>query len=186
MLTSLDVYLHMISVIIILVFAAVYSLLILLSSNVYPMIKLLSILVLIATVYIGVNRNTYLPFLGQTVVPPAVFLQEKVPQGSNVSYVLSLNETAADGTYVLYWGALYSKEGKEGTVRPNPIEAYGDYSNTGIVRVKDNKATLFFNCPDKYNVGSVVPKTLERHIHYRLIRPNDPIMSPVYTAYVNC
>lgn len=183
MLSNLDVYLHMVSVIIVLVFSVVYSFLILFSSDIFPMIKILSIIVLIAAIYIGVNRNTYLPFLGRTVIPPAVFLQEKVPQGSNVSYILTLtDENAEDGAYVLYWGALHTNK----EVRPNPVEAYGDYSNTGIVRVKDKKATLFFNCPDKYTVGSVVPKTLERHIHYRIIRPNDPVMSAVYTAYVNC
>ena len=173
----------MMSIIIILVFSVVYSLLILFSMNIYATIKLLSVLVFIAAIYIGINRNTYLPFLGHTAIPPSIFFQEKVPQGSNVSYVLSFANDVQDGAYVLYWGAL-SKD--HSTTRPNPIDAYGDYSNTGIVRVKDKKATLFFNCPDKYAVGSVMPKTLNRHIHYRIIKPNDPIMSPVYTAYVTC
>ena len=186
MLSNLDVYLHMVSIIILLVFSVVYSLLILLSYNIYPMIKILSIIVLIASIYIGANRNTYLPFLGRSVIPPAVFLQEKVPHGSNVSYILTLtDENAVDGAYVLYWGALHA-DVKNDKPKPNPIEAYGDYSNTGIVRVKDKKATLFFNCPGKYNVGSVISQTLERHIHYRVIKPNDPMMSPVYTAYVSC
>lgn len=183
MLSNLDVYLHIVSVIIVLIFSIVYSLLILLSSNVYSIMKILSIIVLIASIYIGANRNTYLPFLGRTAIPPVVFLQEKVPQGSNVSYVLTLSdENAVDGAYLLYWGALHSDQSKP---RPNPIEAYGDYSNTGIVRIKDKKATLFFNCPDKYNVANGM-KTVDRHIHYRVIKPNDPMMSAVYTAYVNC
>lgn len=182
MLTNIDVYVHMISIIILLAFAIIYSLLIIFSSNVYTGIKIITIVVLIASIYIASNRNTYLPFLGYAAIPPVVFLQEKVPQGANVSYVLTLNNVA-DGTFVLYWGAL-STQLKE--PRPNPIEAYGDYSNTGIVSVKNNKATLFFNCPDKYVVGSMMPQTLERHIHYRLINPNNPIVSPVYTAYVKC
>jgi hypothetical protein len=181
---NLDVYFHIIAMVLILVFTVFYGLLIIISPNVYMAIKLASIIVLIAAIYIGANRNTYLPFLGYTAVPPSVFQHEMIPSGYNVSYVLSL-DGVEDGTYVLYWGALSSNKCKE-VIRKNPIEAYGDYSNTGIVATKNGKATLYFNCPDKYQVGSTVQKTLERHIHYRLIKPKSAIMSPVFTAYVKC
>lgn len=188
-----DVYIHIVAIILILVFTIFYTMLIIISSNVYTLIKLISVVVLIAAIYIGANRNTYLPFLGATAVPPSIFQREMIPSGYNVSYVLSLPDVQ-DDTYVLYWGALSSRDAlssgdrkrcKE-TIRKNPIEAYGDYSNTGIVTAKNGKATLYFNCPDKYQVGDMMKKTVERHIHYRLIKPNSPIMSPVYTAYVKC
>jgi hypothetical protein len=191
---DLDVYIHIVAIILILVFTVFYTLLIIISPNVYMIIKLISVTVLIAAIYIGANRNTYLPFLGSTAVPPSVFQREMIPAGYNVSYVLSLNDNVEDGTYVLYWGALSSRDAlssgdrkkcKE-IIRNNPIDAYGDYSNTGMVTAKNGKATLYFNCPDKYQVGDMMKKTIERHIHYRLIKPNSPMMSPVYTAYVKC
>jgi hypothetical protein len=190
---STDVYMHMIAIILILAFTIFYGLLIIISPNVYMIVKLMSIIVLIAAIYIAANRNTYLPFLGYTAIPPSVFQHEMIPAGYNVSYVLSL-DGVADDTYVLYWGAMTSRDAlscgdtskcKE-MLRKNPIDAYGDYSNTGIVRAKDGKATLYFNCPDKYQVGNIMKKTLERHIHYRLIHPKNPIMSPVHTAFVKC
>lgn len=183
MLNTIDVYIHIISMVIILSFTLLYSVLIVVSPNIYTIIRLLAVIVLIATIFIALNRNTYLPFLGNTAIPPVLFSRELLPQGANVSYVLNL-PNVADGTYLIYWGSLASKD--KDTIKPNPIEAYGDYSNTGITRVKGNKATMSFNCPDRYNVGSFMTKTLDRHIHYRLIAPNSPIMSQVYTTYVNC
>jgi hypothetical protein len=178
---DLDTYIHITAIILILTFTIFYTFLLIILPKVYTILKLISVIVLIAAIYIGANRNTYLPFLGSTAIPPIIFQHEMIPAGYNVSYDLSLNNVE-DGTYVLYWGALSSKD-KSDTIRKNPIDAYGDYSNTGIVTAKNGKATLYFNCPDKYQVGM---KTLNRHIHYRLIRPSDPIMSPVFTAHVNC
>jgi len=194
---ELDVYIHIIAIILILIFTVFYALLIIVSPNVYMIIKLISVVVLIAAIYIGTNRNTYLPFLGASAVPPSVFQQEMIPAGYNVTYVLSLDNignSVEDGTYVLYWGAQSSRDAHSSgditkckeVIRKNPIDAYGDYSNTGIVTTKNGKATLYFNCPDKYQVGNMMKKTIERHIHYRLIKPNSPMMSPVYTAYVKC
>lgn len=181
MLSNIDVYLHMIAVSIVLLFTVFYSLLIIVVPNIYTLIKLFSVVVLIATIYIGINRNTYLPFLGYAAVPPSIFAQEISPHNANVSYTLNVGANIEDGTHVLYWGALHTNSDEP---KPDPISAYGNYSNTGITTVKNNKALLHFHCPDKYNVSGF--KTLERHIHYRLIRPNDPMMSPVYTAYVIC
>jgi hypothetical protein len=180
---DLDVYIHITAIVLILMFTVFYTLLIIVLPNVYVIVKLIAVIVLIAAIYIGANRNTYLPFLGSTAIPPIIFQREMIPAGYNVSYDLSLNNVK-DGTYVLYWGALSSGD-KSDVIKNNPIEAYGDYSNTGIVTAKNGKATLYFNCPDKYQVG-VMKKTINRHIHYRLIRPSDPIMSPVFTAHVNC
>ncbi len=179
-----DIYLHITSIILVLIFVISSAFFFILSSSIYTIVKVIAVIVLIAAIYIAVNRNTYLPFLGTAAMPPILFSHNMVPQGSNVTYNLSFDHKVEDGTVIVYWGSL-SSQGSD-VIRRNPIEAYGDYSNTGITKVKDNKAILFFNCPDKYNVGSMFSKTLDRHIHYRLIKPNDPMMSPVYTTFVKC
>jgi hypothetical protein len=174
----------MTSIILVLFFVISSAVFFIASSDMYTLVKLIAVIVLIAAIYIAINRNTYLPFLGTAAMPPILFSHNIVPQGSNVTYSLSFDHKVDDGTIIVYWGSQSSQGGN--IIRSNPIEAYGDYSNTGITKVKDNKAVLFFNCPDKYNVGSMFSKTLDRHIHYRLIKPKDPIMSPVYTAFVQC
>lgn len=176
-----DVYIHIISMLIILIFSLFYAVYLLISEDTNPIIRLICIIVIIVTIYIGMNRNTYLPFLGYSVMPPSIFSQELVPTGANVRYVLNVPD-AENGTLILYWGAESSKHND--IVKSNPIDAYGDYSNTGLIRVKDHKATLHFNCPDKYTVFN--SKTLDRHIHYRIIYPHNGMMSQVYTIYVNC
>ena len=177
----LDVYIHMIAMIIILGFNIVYSILLIIYPDIYIIIKLLAIVVLISSIYISAKRATYLPFLGQCVAPPSLFSQEIAPQGATETYSINLDDIP-DGTRVIYWGAATSKDK---VVKKDPMEAYGNYSNTGVTTVKDKKATIYFNCPDKYNVG-IFNKTIDRHIHYRLILPDNPMMSQVFTTYVNC
>ncbi len=133
-------------------------------------------------IYLGTNKNLYLPFLGYAALPPILFQKELTPSGATETVTLTLNNIPND-TKIVYWAATSSKD--KNTIHPNPVEAYGDYSNTGITTVKNNKAILYFNCPDRYNVGTF-KKTLNKHIHYRLIYPNSPMLSPVYTQYVKC
>jgi hypothetical protein len=184
----IDVYIHMIAMIIILCFNIVYSILLIIYPDIYIIIKLLAIVVLISSIYISAKRATYLPFLGQCVAPPSLFSQEIAPQGATETYTIEL-DNIPDGTRVIYWGAVSSNGNKDksnkSVVKKNPMEAYGNYSNTGVTTVKDKKAMIYFNCPDKYNVGPFI-KTVDRHIHYRLILPDNPMMSQVFTTYVSC
>lgn len=180
MLRKEEVYMHIIAMFLIVGFTICYALIIILHPNVYTILRLLAVVVLIAAIYIALNRNTYLPFLGHTALPPILFKEEIVPHGATLTHVIPL-ENWKDGTIVIYWAAQTTKEGHQ----LNPTAAYGDYSNTGVTTVKGKKATLYFNCPDKYDVGHF-KKTIDRHIHYRLMEPTSPIMSPVYTVYVKC
>ena len=176
---NLDVYMHMIAMILILGFAMFYASLVLIYPNIYTLLKLISIIVIICCIYMLSNKSTFLPFLGSAVMPPILFTQDITPQGASETYVLNL-DNVPDGTRVIYWGALSSNDVKKG-----PTDAYGDYSNTGITGVKDGKATVYFNCPGEYNVSDFA-KTLKRHIHYRLVPLDNPMMSPVFTTYVKC
>ena len=177
----IELWFHMIFIILVLLFAFLYSLVLLNDPKIYTIFKLIAIIVLIAVIYLGSNRNIYLPFLGYTIMPPSFFNKEITPQGATDTLTIKLNDIPND-TKIIYWAAISSDKDK---IHPNPYLAYGDYSNAGVTTVKDNQAILYFHCPDKYNVGTF-KKTLNKHIHYRLMKPNNPILSPVYTQYVEC
>lgn len=175
-------YLHMVSLIIIFTFSIVYSTLKIFNSNTNFFIKIISLIVLICSIYISMNKNVYLPFLGMTVLPPILFMEDKVPPNATEKYTLEL-KGVPDDTKVVYWGALPNKD--KNIIHKNPFVAYGDYSNTGITTVKNQKATIYYHCPTKYNV-SMYNKTIDRHIHYRLVYKNNSMIGSVMTQYVKC
>lgn len=182
MMSKIEVWLYMLSIISILFFTFIYSLLLLIDNKSNSIIKIIAILIMVFTLYVGINRNTYLPFLGYTVIPPNLFDKEITPSGATDILTLTLNNVP-DNTKVIYWAALSSKD--KNIIHTDPMLAYGDYNNTGITTVKDNRAILYFHCPDRYIVGPF-KKTLNKHVHYRLVKPNNPMISPVYTQYVEC
>ncbi len=172
---DIDIWIHIFSIIIILFFSIFYSVYIILYPNVYLIIKFIAFIILICSIYIALNRNTYLPFLGYSVFPSKLLNNEVSPLNANLTGILDIDEI--DNTIIVYWGAM-----NKGHIHNNPKEAYGDYSNSGIAFVKNKKATIKFNCPDNYIVGYDVKK----HIHYRIIKPNSIMMSPVYKKEVYC
>lgn len=179
----IDVYVHMVAMMAIVAFTVFYTVLIILDPGVMFFFKIIAIIVLISAIYIATNRNTYLPFLGKTAFPPSLFQQEITPDGATETFVIHLDDSVENGTRLIYWGA---ESTNKDTIRQDPFEAYGDYSNTGVTTVKDKKATIYFHCPDIYKAGTMYKKTIDRHIHYRLITPNSPMMSQVFTSYVKC
>lgn len=140
-------------------------------------VKVLFFFVLLAILYLGLRRDTYLPFLGQTVLPPTLLKADAVPENANSQATIEL-PWAKDGTKVLYWAASPAKE-----VVSTPKLAYAEYSNSGIAIVKDGKATLKFVCPAKYNVGAF-DKTLNKHVHYRIVK-EDGMLGRVKTTWVS-
>ena len=138
----------------------------------------MAVIIILCAIYIAVNRNTYLPFLGYAAVPPSMFLNTFQPTEATEELMLTLD--VPDGTKVVYWAANNSKTD---IIQINPTIAYANYNNSGISTVMDKKAIIRFNCPDKYKAGAM---TISKHIHYRLVFPNSPLMSPVYTKYVSC
>ena len=179
--SHLEVWLHIIAIILVLSFASVHTIAVLLCQKMSIISQMIAVIVLIAILYLAMNRNTYLPFLGYSAMPPSLFASEKKPDNAHEALVLELDDDIPDGTRVIYWGALQSKD--KNIIKANPFEAYGNYLNSGISVVKDKKAIIYYLCPDKYRAGGSV---IDRHIHYRLVKPNSPIISPVYTKYVKC
>lgn len=107
------------------------------------------------------NRDLYLPFLGETLVPGAA-LEIKTPQNANDQVTV----TTKPGAKVVYW-----------TTEPNPAlgkelgtwdQAYGGYENSGVATADDTgKAILRFRGPPQpYKVP--MRGRLEPHVHFRV------------------
>jgi uncharacterized membrane protein YuzA (DUF378 family) len=106
------------------------------------------------------NRDTYLPFLGESLVPCAA-IQEKTPPGATVQMQVDV----PPGAKVLYWAAEPATE-KLHEVQ-NWKQAYLDVENAGVTVADSNGiATLRVRRPQPY----LVPwkGKLEPHIHFRI------------------
>jgi uncharacterized membrane protein YuzA (DUF378 family) len=127
-----------------------------------------------AAIYVGFNRDSYLPFLGQTVVPCSVLL-ERIPEKAD----LKVRIIAPPGRKVLYWAAS-SSEDKDNL--KNWQEAYGDFENAGVAMAgEDGSALLQVQRPQSYWVPP--GRKLEPHVHYRICGYNG-MMGPVRSLFI--
>jgi uncharacterized membrane protein YuzA (DUF378 family) len=114
------------------------------------------VLVGIAALTVMFNRDTYLPFLGESVFPCAV-LSDQVPPGATRAVTV----TVKPGAKVAYWAS----EPGEGT--GDWKEAYRGFQNAGVATADVNGlATLKVREPQAYTVpwkGKIQP-----HIHFRV------------------
>ena len=167
--------LYLWAMMLVLLFALYEVLFVLFSSKTSFFFKFVSVLVLIAILSIGLQRNTYLPFLGPTVLPPIFLHDEVIQEGEN--FIENEQIPDSDGRKVMYWGSQSSN-----TVFMDPYTAYGKYLNSGITTVKNGEAKFSVNCPSSYRVPGAL---LEPHVHYRVVEPNG-ILGEVKTVYVQC
>lgn len=175
-----NIYINIIGIILILLFAFISSIDILIdeSNNIFS--RLFALIIIILIVVISPDRNIYLPFLGKTVFPYYLIGNEIHPHGANDSITLEVKYP--DNTKIIYWGA---KSTDKNIIKLSPEEAYGDYSNSGIAIVHNNKVKLSYFCPDKYAVKPF-NNNLKRHIHYRALLPGSAMLEEVKTAYITC
>ena len=119
------------------------------------------ILVAMSALVLMFQRNTFLPFLGRTVMPQP--MTEYKPTGELISKTI---ENLPPNVKVIYWASLPSDK-----IIDNPIDAYGNYSNQGITTTDANgNATLQVKNPTSYKIPSYYDPfkgTLKPHIHYR-------------------
>jgi hypothetical protein len=134
--------------------------------------KVVLVAATLGALWLAFRRDTWLPFLGETVVPPSAFLVSS-PDYADVSAVVAVPPGAVR---VVYWAALTPAN----TVSPSPKIAYGNFENAGVAQVVDGKATLRFRTPGSYRARW---KTLGPHVHYRFLYPNG-IASDVKTLFL--
>jgi hypothetical protein len=163
-------------IVLILLFALYEALFVLLNKGIKNMgLKILSGIVIFAILYVGMQRNTYLPFLGPAVLPPSLLKSDFTPEDAEQMYRVKMNEQ--DGTKVLYWAAQESEK-----IFKDPWKAYGDYINAGISTVKNGEAVFTVKCPSSYKVSGAV---LKPHIHYRIAYPKG-VLGEIKTIFVEC
>lgn len=105
--------------------------------------------------WLALQRTTWLPFLGPTVMPPSV-LRTKTPR--NADFTIRL-QAPPEAVKCVFWGSVMTAT--------DPYQAYGGYPNSGISDVeKDGTTVLALKKPKPY---SVYGRTQAPHIHLRWV-----------------
>ena len=134
--------------------------------------KLIYFITGISILFLAIKKQTWLPFLGDTVIPSTL-----IPETKNVGDT-TIKIKIKPNTKVAYWSSLPSVEEK-----PPVDKAYGDYSNAGVSKSDNNGfATLTFN----KGTGYIVPsgRYIKPHIHYRELNTEYSMIGPVKTIYL--
>ena len=141
-----------------------------------PLDRIIYVVVAISALILAFQRNTWLPFLGESVLPGAV-LALKTNSGDT-----TVDVHVKPGTKVAYWAAKpESKPDAEGAVPPVKA-AYDDFENSGVVVANEQGvAKLVFNKGTSYVVPS--GRKLESHVHYREFG-EDGMMGPVNSVFI--
>lgn len=131
----------------------------------------------LALVFLTGPRDVFLPFLGKTVFPTSVLLEDSSPPDADKA----IKVPAPAGARVVYWAA----ESTAKDIVENPWDAYGKYKNAGVaVADAGGHATLKVRTPAAYKVpGLLGPKALKPHVHYRIAK-KDGAFGSVETAYM--
>jgi uncharacterized membrane protein YuzA (DUF378 family) len=153
------------------------------AANMNPVEKLLGkyakyvyIAVGVAAVLVMFQRDFYLPFLGETVMPCSL-LEERVPDKADTNVEVK----APAGSKVLYWAAEPATEKLKET--NDWRKAYLKFMNAGVTHA-DTKgvAVLQVRNPQPY----VVPwkGRLEPHVHFRICGDNG-FLSEIRTVFLS-
>jgi hypothetical protein len=169
--------LEIVTRVIVLFYAVYFSFKHMMANNNKGFKKIYAFFVFISAMWLIAHRDTYLPFLGYTALPPTAIKESLLVENANTEISVPFINMK-DGTRVIFWGAKPAQE-----TQPNPQKAYSDYTNIGITSVRNGAAVLRFNCPARYKVGPGY--TLPRHIHYRCVLDNG-LITPVRTKEVVC
>jgi uncharacterized membrane protein YuzA (DUF378 family) len=137
--------------------------------------RILYVLVGLAALAVAFNRDTYLPFLGETVMPCSIMPQH-IPKGADTSLTVNVRP----GATVLYWAAEPETEGlkKIGDWR----KAYLKFMNAGVVKANaQGDAVLLVRAPQPYTVPW--KGRLEPHVHFRVCG-DDGMLARIKTVFV--
>jgi uncharacterized membrane protein YuzA (DUF378 family) len=137
--------------------------------------RIVYVVVGLAALSLLFNRDTYLPFLGDTVLPCST-IPERVPPGATMEVPIS----APPGSKILYWAAEPAMEDLKDI--PTWQQAYNKYENAGVTRTDSTGvAVLRVRNPQPYMVP--IKGRLEPHIHYRICNETG-MLGRVNTVFV--
>jgi uncharacterized membrane protein YuzA (DUF378 family) len=128
----------------------------------------------LAALYLAISRDTYLPFLGETVMPCAA-IEEKTPEHADTEVTI---HSVKPGSKILYWAAEPETAGLD---KINDWRrAYLEYSNAGVATADAaGNAILRIRKPQPYTVP--MKGRLEAHVHWRVCGA-DGFIEPVQTT----
>lgn len=128
----------------------------------------------LAALVVAFNRSSYLPFLGETVMPCSL-LSERTPEHADTAVEV---HGLAPGSKVLYWA---TEPATEGLAKINDWRrAYLDFANAGVTTADaGGHATLRVRKPQPYTVP--MKGRLEAHVHWRVCG-DDGMLGPVKTT----
>jgi len=138
-----------------------------------PINKIIYLFVAIAGIWIASKRSTWLPFLGESVLP-----ENLVPLKQNEKPDTTIQITTIPNVKIAYWAALNKGD------TTDVFTAYGNYENTGVVLSDANGiATLPIMLGTGYTLPSGV--VLPKHLHYRIIGlpDSDGMLGKIETIY---
>jgi len=125
----------------------------------------------ISALAVAFNRDTYLPFLGESVFPCSV-LGNQTPPGATRSIQVHVQPDSK----VLYWAS------EPGNSQGTWEQAYRDYQNAGVATSDSSgMVTLKVREPQGYSVP--FKGHLEPHIHFRVCGRNE-FMGRIKTVYL--
>jgi len=120
----------------------------------------LFLLIALAALCIGFSRDTYLPFLGPTVLPCSLM---NIQTPTDADYEVKV--PAVPGSKILYWAAEPANRGLQFV--QNWEQAYQGYANAGVAIADDQGiAILRIRKPQSYTVP--MRGELSPHVHYRV------------------
>ena len=138
-----------------------------------PIDKVIYGLVAICAIVLASRKTTWLPFLGDSVLPYSL-VPLKTPTESDTKVKIKTRPNSK----IAYWA---SKPSKTSDSSPDVVKAYDDYSNSGVV-LSNNKgeAELSILAGTDYTVPS--GKQISRHVHYRVMGLEYGLMGKVKTV----
>lgn len=169
--------LYMFSILVVLVFSLYHGVNTLFEKN-GIIAKFIAILVIGYCIYLAVNRNTYLPFLGPTILPISLLKEPSTYTENKKELRVPVDIDVPDKTIVIYWASSPNSE-----IIKTPYEAYNKFENSGVTTVTNKKAYFKVDCPSSYKIPS--SRVLSPHVHYRIVYPNG-VTGSVRTIYVDC
>ena len=134
------------------------------------------VLVGVSALLVMFNRDTYLPFLGETVLPCSA-LADSVPENADTQIEVKVEPLAK----VLYWASEPSTEGLKRLT--DWRGAYMKYMNMGVTKANaEGVAVLRVRHPQAYTVPW--KGRLEPHVHFRICGENG-MLSRIKTVFLS-
>jgi uncharacterized membrane protein YuzA (DUF378 family) len=141
-----------------------------------PVASTVYILVGLAALYVAFRRDTYLPFLGETVMPCSL-VSNREP--ANADTEVRINGVDP-GAKILYWATEPATEGL-GRIK-DWRQAYLDFANAGVTTADAaGHAVLRIRKPQPYTVP--MKGLLDAHVHWRVCG-GDGLLGPVRTTTI--